>query len=218
MQSTITVADQDEKALFNAVLRGELEEITRLVTSTEVGKNIGSEGIGKQLFTAEACGRIGAMRLLLKLGAKVDVVNDNDITPLMGAACYGRWKMLDLLLQYGADPNFVREVDNHTPLKCSASTKMGFKCAELLIAAGANPNLPPDDDQPALMIAARKNRVQLLEILLKAGANPEQQCKLPWAQGWTALDHAINERRYKAVKILQRVTRTPPIAFPGQVG
>lgn len=67
------------------------------------------------------------------------------------------------------------------------------------------------------MIAARGNRSELVELLLETGADPEHQCGLPWAKGWTALDHAINERSNKVIRILRRWTKTPPVAHPGAI-
>lgn len=209
------MSDEEQgAALHRAVAEGELKEIERLIKSCGVDVNSLDGRRGSPLFTAENCGQIRAMRLLIKLGAEVDATDDSHNTPLMCAAGYGRWRMVEILLQAGANPNFV---GHSTPLMFSSHTTKSYKCAELLIAAGGDPDFPLDANQSALMAAARNNRPELIELLLKAGANPERQCKLPWAQGWTALDHAINEKRKKAREILERVTATPPKATPGMV-
>lgn len=209
--------EDDATALHAAVREGDVIKIECLITAQGVDVDAKIKGRGGPLFTAETCGRIKSMRALIELGADVDAVNESLVTPLMSASSYGRWRMVELLLQAGANFDFVRLSDNATPLKFCSHTKMGYKCAELLIVAGADPNFPSHDSQSALMIAARKNRPELLEILLKAGADPEQRCELPWALGWTALDHAINEKRTKAREILQRVTVSLPKASPGMV-
>jgi ankyrin repeat protein len=72
-----------------------------------------------------------------------------------------------------------------TPL--IAAAKDSSKCVELLLAAGANPNLKTADNKTALHIAASYWREASIRALLKAGADPS----LKNNDGLTALDFAI---------------------------
>lgn len=138
----MTSVIENAEALRVAVSLGDLDRIENLVKSHGVDVNLDIKGFQNPLFTAESCGRIRSLRLLIELGANVDAVNDLQITTLMCASSYSRWQMVDILLRSGANPNFFRSSDNATALKFSANTKNGYKCAQLLLSAGADPNFP----------------------------------------------------------------------------
>ncbi|MGA0615866.1 ankyrin repeat domain-containing protein [Paracoccus sp. KR1-242] len=213
-------------ALHIAAFEGDLKKIRRLISEkkvpvdTEKSTIMGASANQTPLFLAIQEGNLEAVKLLIDLGADVDHANSIRISPLMSAASCGDLDTVKLLLDLGASPNFVRHSDGATPLSFATHTEsdeMASEIVKVLIASGADVELPVNDKQSVLMLAARKNLPKVIALLLQAGANPERRCRLKWAESWTALDHAINEGSHAATEILALVTRTPTRATPGCV-
>jgi cytohesin len=137
------------------------------------------------LSAAAEAGMLENVKLLLAAGAKVDVEN-NAQTPLSFAAERGTPEMVKLLLDAKADPNSGR-LD--APL-FSAIQKQDVASAELLLQAGANPNLAGDivllDRQSTggrrsgnqrshvtpLWLATYWQQLPMVQLLLKYKADP----------------------------------------------
>ena len=73
---------------------------------------------------------------------------------------------------------------------------------EALVQGGADIDGPKNSEQTALILAARNNNVEALKILVKSGADTTIKCKLPWADGLTALGLAKLEKHKKATQYL----------------
>ena len=213
-------------ALHIAAFEGDLEQIQILVNFKKADVDVmlstvmGGSTLQTPLFLAIQEGNVAAAKLLVELGAKVDLVNDIGISPLMSAASHGDLKLVNFLLSLSASPNFFRIGDGATALSFATHVKddkIASEIAAVLVAAGADVELPLERPQSVLMLAARANLPNVIEVLLRAGAKPERQCKLKWATSWTALDHAINEQSIGAMEVLAAITKTPPIATPGCV-
>ena len=88
-------------------------------------------------------------KFLLEAGANADGIGYGDGTPLMAAVNYQLTGAVTLLLQHGADPNLPSPLTGETPLHIASLR--GFangstECAELLLDAGANPNVTTNVD------------------------------------------------------------------------
>ena len=105
---------------------------------------------------------------LLKLGANVNGNPDLGATPLAYAKSY---EILDVLLDYGADPN---NLNIKWMPALHAHVSNGVKFVERLIAAGADVNMQDRYGQSALHIAVRYDRTdnEAITTLLEAGADP----------------------------------------------
>ena len=68
------------------------------------GATIGGDGQWTALHNAAASGSSESIELLVKAGAKIDVLSPNDTTPLMMAAREGREASARVLLKLGANP------------------------------------------------------------------------------------------------------------------
>lgn len=130
------------------------------------------------------------VEILLKKGAPVNARTLEGITPLAGARTPD---IARILLRYGADPNIASE-NGCTPLM-TAAVAGAYEMAEILLAAGANPNaqlnIPPlekracssfierynstfsncDVPLTALVIAVERGHLRIVELLLKYGAD-----------------------------------------------
>ena len=157
------------------------------------------------LGAAASLGKTQIMKILIKRGAKLDLVNGDNLTPLMCACNFGKAKGSQaamLLIEAGADVTYVRKGDEMTALKVAVSS-----CTPALLQAlidhGAEVDGPAGTSQTAFMLAARANHVVALEVLLRNGTDPSRKCMLPWANGCTALGLAELEKRRDAIKFLK---------------
>lgn len=80
------------------------------------------------------------------------------------------YRMLSMLLQRGADPNYAGEAytDSAYPL-LTAVMHNDLRAVRILLNAGANPNRFADD--PAIIHAIKKRNLPILQALVNAGAN-----------------------------------------------
>ncbi|GFP99379.1 ankyrin repeat and socs box protein 3 [Phtheirospermum japonicum] len=121
------------------------------------------------LHMAAILGDIEIMQLLLK-GADIEAHSVSG-TPLQSAATCGTGNIesIRFLLRRGADPNAVSPL-SVPPLvlaiQCGSS-----ECLELLLEAGANPNMTWRGLSP-LAVAAKEDNTKLIKSLLAAGAEP----------------------------------------------
>src|SRR5256712_7379681 len=109
--------------------------------------------------------------MLLRAGAKPDVVNREGITPLHMASLYGDVKMMDRLLEAGGNPN-RRGPAGETMLMLAARNG-NPEAITLLIRAGVDVNTQePIRGTTALMWAAEQKHPAAVRALLDAKADP----------------------------------------------
>ncbi len=127
------------------------------------------------LMAAAGTGDLDAVNCLLDHGANAKAKTPTGFTALIGAALSGNAKVVALLLEKGADPNAVCELERgilQTPAGVAAS--MGHAdCLRLLMAAGADVNVQGGPYNHCALLGAAttpsKETVQLL--LAKANVN-----------------------------------------------
>ena len=113
-------------------------------------------------------------KLLLELGAPVDGETANGMTALMGAAIPGSERLIDLLLDHGADVNH-RSQDKRSPLICAAGYaewaaaedeyQLALRIVKRLLDAGADPYARNGKGESAYDIAARSRGPLAAEYL-----------------------------------------------------
>ena len=117
-------------------------------------------------------------------------------TPLMAAARKGRSKMVDFLLQNGANPN--KRVKARTALFDAVERGGNQDVFEALIAAGADIH-SKEYDKSVLMAAAEGGSVPIVKRLVELGANIQERDK---TFNKTALDYAKMAKQTAVVKYL----------------
>jgi ankyrin repeat protein len=84
----------------------------------EAGADVNAAATNAQkvaiIHSAVASRNFEIVRLLIEKGARVNVVQERDFTPLHEAAGQGNRAMTELLIEAGADPS-ARTADGHTP-------------------------------------------------------------------------------------------------------
>ena len=127
-----------------------------------------------------ACGEnsnLGTIQLLLNAGANVNG-GGGYMAPLHHAAYFGNQGATQLLIESGADVNRVSTAeechglpDGSTPLHF-ATDEDQLDCLNILLAAGADPNIANEVGQTPLYHAACIPFVQIVNALLAAGCDP----------------------------------------------
>ena len=115
-------------------------------------------------------------------GADVNAKNDNEETPLHLAAYQNNPKIIELLVENGADINAKGCFSEMTPLMIAAQNSDNSTIIETMIKLGASVNEKNMGDISVVDYAAYKNKnPAILETLLKYGGNINDET-LSWAQ------------------------------------
>lgn len=213
---------QDETPLLIAIGRNDIEAVSFLL-SAGADVNKGDAWNGRPLHHAALRPKI--MQLLLAAGAEVDAVNGGGNTPLMicaGVGVKGVVPAARLLIDAGADVNYKRNKSGRTALFCAAGCRTVPELIQMLLEAGADPNLNGCDSFSALHLAARFRHTEGVRLLLAAGADPaaqDNQGKYPHDEA-TGRDHKecrellLDALRERGIEVVRKMR--PPTS-PGDV-
>jgi ankyrin repeat protein len=167
-------------------------------------------------MAAAGNGDLDAVNCLLDHGADVKARTPTGFTALIGAALSGNARVVALLLERGADPNAVCELERgilQTPAGVAAG--MGHAdCLRLLMAAGADVNVQggPFSHNALLGAATTASKETVRLLLAKADVNATD-----WG-GDTALDWAARRGETDIVKMLREAgaEQSRPLSRPGK--
>ncbi|MEJ2111162.1 MAG: ankyrin repeat domain-containing protein [Acidobacteriota bacterium] len=148
------------------------------------------------LTEAAMLGDSDEVRRLIKMGVDVNLITDNEATPLILASQNGHAEIVRLLLDAGANANanpfkYTPHSDyevSYTPADLlpvvhqseivyeatalhTASRNGHTEIVKLLLEAGANVDATGNDDVTALHAASQNGHAEIVELLLEAGAN-----------------------------------------------
>jgi len=118
----------------------------------------------------------------------------HNVTPLWCASVAGKYRVVDVLVRYGADVNSMSDTGS-TPVR-SACFMTHLDIVKLLVNNNADIQKPNFNGGTCLINSVQS--VELCEFLLRAGAGvnaQDIQCK-------TALHYAIQEHRFETTKLL----------------
>ncbi|CDF39250.1 unnamed protein product [Chondrus crispus] len=126
------------------------------------------DGVTALHLAASGGGHIAICKLLIDRKAPVSARSAKKQTPLCLAAQKGFAKVVQMLLEHGADPNNEDE-GKYTPLHLSASN--GFvPCVELLLQAGARVDSTTRKGVTPLHYAVQGAHADAVKLLIAAGA------------------------------------------------
>ncbi|RDD43354.1 Ankyrin repeat and EF-hand domain-containing protein 1 [Trichoplax sp. H2] len=103
-------------------------------------------------------------------GADVNNVDDTGKSVLIQAAQGGHEKMVTLLLNAKADPNYKNETTGKTALHAAASSG-NANCVREILSAGANVDEVDEKSFHAAHFAAQSGHYEVLQVLSSYGAN-----------------------------------------------
>lgn len=140
---------------------------------------------------------ISACQADVEQRGQYEVLDDRSVhtvTPLWCAAVAGKYRVVDVLVRYGADVNSMSDTGS-TPVR-SACFMTHLDIVRLLVSHNADIQKPNFNGGTCLINSVQS--VELCEFLLQHGANvnaQDIQCK-------TALHYAIQEHRFETTKLL----------------
>jgi ankyrin repeat protein len=159
------------------------------------------------LFIAVCRPTPNEVRRVIAARAALDVRHENGVTAAMIAAGGGRWRVLALLVDAGAEVAVNRDRGGWTALHFAA--KYGnAKAVRVLLGAGVDPDARGSDGFTALALGVRANHPAVVEILVRAGAAVDagQVVRGRW---WTPLHVAADLGDAEMVGILLRAGADP---------
>lgn len=137
-----------------------------------------------------------AERLVLS-GASLNKAGKDGRTPLHHAARLGRFDIVGLLLEAGAQVN-PRDKNLETPLFAALSCHEPLLMIDLLLEAGAKPDIPDAEGRIPLHAAALSAPPPVIRLLIAATENPNR----PDARGYQPLHRACESNSVEAVQAI----------------
>jgi ankyrin repeat protein len=187
---------ENDKALFSAAERGDVEAIVKLVA---LGGNVNKSNVLRQtpIFGAVFRGHADAVSALIACGASCNVANYNGTTLLHVAAEGGYVDIIDLLVCNGAEINAVDD-RNHSCIYAAALSACAEDAVTKLVALGADINQGARDAATPMHNAAMWNRVHAIRLFASLGGNVNAQNQ----NGDTPLYLAAREGHSEALSVL----------------
>ncbi|PVH87308.1 ankyrin [Cadophora sp. DSE1049] len=124
-------------------------------------------------------GNTEMIRHLLRLGVPVQQKDQGLESPLRMACENGHNDVVDLLLEYGADPNFEAQKSNPAYPLHNSGMAGNLRLTQRLLDAGATINLPQPENQyttimPILWWAFAREHTALIRLLIDRGASLQE--------------------------------------------
>ena len=171
-------------ALINAVIKGDLEQIRSLANNgANVNEATEEDGITALMVAvvsklSENVENIGAMRLLLELGANIGFTNNHGYTAYMHTLEYNLVNSLRLLREYDSDPNPIVQVRDMLTFRLLEATTLIFASSEghlemvqfLVDELNMDVNARIENGLTALMEARSGGHLEVAHFLESKGA------------------------------------------------
>ncbi|KAF3074049.1 Ankyrin-3 [Trichoderma lentiforme] len=137
------------------------------------------------------------VKILLGAGSEINAQDDDSITPIYLASESRAHRVLQVLFEYNPDMTIATLSQGWTPLHASIDRGRWWG-TELLLDAGAGPNLVAHDGWTPLHLAAFKKNAGAVKTLLNHGADPTLTTK----KGDTVLHLAVGQFGVGVIKEL----------------
>nr|AFI99112.1 ankyrin repeat protein Diego [Clytia hemisphaerica] len=204
--------DKDQRtALMWAALKGHMNVLKVLLGGKNV--NINAVGINKQTALHMSCqtGNLECVQLLIQHKADVNMMDQQQHTPLFYACASGHGQIVTKLLQQDDQRNLHQcDLEGRTPLHYSAMVDRR-EIVNNLLQHGLDPNAQDNSGCPPLHIAAYGGNVHCMNVLLENNAQVNMQDN----SGSTALHLACRSGNLDAVKLLVSRYRANMNIFDG---
>lgn len=176
--------DPDNEGYLTVTLRSKLPQPQSKSASGEAEANV-----NECLLSAVMSGDVESVKKYIASGADVNYVGESKQSSLAVAALYGHIRVVNVLIEHGADTDLPIGGYKETPL-ILASGEGRIKTIKALLSAGADINIKSADGRTALIEAAGNGHTEVVNILLRAGA----AVNIKGPEGKTALMLAADDR------------------------
>jgi uncharacterized protein len=151
--------------IFEASATGKINNVIRLLARDPQLVNAYSEDGFQPLGLASYFGHLELAKYLIKAGTPINSPSRNGLkaTPIQSAAAAGHDKVVNVLLDNGANPN-VREQGGYTPLHAAAQNG-DEEMIRTLLYGGADLTLKSDNGKTALDIATEAGHEKTAQLL-----------------------------------------------------
>ena len=119
---------------------------------------------------------ITEIRQLLNRGALVDLPGTKNETALIKASRYGHSRAVKLLLDHGANVNYITERGGALTVTKNLSVSKSLPVIELLIKHGIDVNQGTSSGETKLHSACKYGEVSIVKLLLKSGDDVNARC------------------------------------------
>ncbi|KAL7807892.1 ankyrin repeat-containing domain protein [Trichoderma aethiopicum] len=167
------INDPNGWALQTAAAEGHYEIVQELISrGAEVNACTHNANFPAGTAIQGACesSRSDIVSLLLEKGADPNLGLGTDSPPIVAATQRGEAGILEMLVNAKADVDVFGGYDHSTPL-INAAAYLPKESLQLLLNAGADINLPDNDGDTALIVAAARGDVGTVTFLLDNGAD-----------------------------------------------
>ncbi|MFH0975409.1 MAG: ankyrin repeat domain-containing protein [Spirochaetota bacterium] len=180
--NSIAQIHNDETQLYQACIRGDIEETNRLLKS---GASVNERNTGvfekdsTPVFGAIYSGNEKLVKLLIDHGAKINIYGNDNQTPLHAAAYWHRPRIAELLIKQGAKVNAVSSGDQYK-LKAGTALHVATERAvhsmdEMMRIRDIYKSECENDKYYKILKAMFKDSVDVIRILLDNGADANIQ-------------------------------------------
>jgi len=172
MSRGVAVAGIYDEDFKNAIRRGDVDEVRRLISYVDVNKKDNTGNTPLHLAAADRF-REGSLiiSILIEKGAIIDSINIMKNTPLIIAASHNNYDSVIELIRNGADVN-KKNVNGKTALH-SASRQLGvdIRLIEYLLNNNATVDILNNAGETPLITACEIENTTAVNILVDRGAN-----------------------------------------------
>jgi len=166
-QEGIDLSSQDcpQSLISLACQKGYLQVFLALLNEKDKVINFDAPGGYNCIHLAAKCNAIEIVKILLSRGVDVDLASKKKETPLLFAINNNHLNMVKLLVESGADVNYI---SNGSPLLTYACSQGKTQIASYLLEKKADPSKKDKHQNTALHLASCEgNYHELVELLLK---------------------------------------------------
>ena len=156
-----------EPDLFEAAILGDAARVRALVAKDRALLDAQGPDGACALHLAAHFGRADVVKLLLNLGAPVDLLSGGHFrNTALHAAAGGQGAVVDLLLAAGAKPD-LPDGKGNTPLHVAAANGL-VPVVKALLAKGARPDAAAHDGRTPLALAQERDEREVADLLRAA--------------------------------------------------